>query len=152
MVDFSKLLSKPMGEAKAPKALPVGDYQGIIRSHEIVEAPKDRDYDMIVRFHGTYSAWPDDTDEQDRVEDRGSEGPQPIDLSKRRWRRDFYSHRLDQLDTFMKSVGIAADGRSYQELLGETHGVTVVVEVQQYINKNTGELGNQVNNIRGLEG
>ena len=139
-----------MGAAKPPAVLPVGDYTGIIRTHEIVAAQEGKDYENIIRFHGTYVDWPESVEEEDRMQET-AEGLRQIELAKRRWRRDFYDHRLDQLDDFLKSCGVEP-GRSYSESLPEVHGVQVVVETSQYINQRTGELGNQVNNIRGIVG
>ena len=68
MPDFSKLLKAPAGVAKRAPALMPADYPGVIKSHELVGAPEGKDYKSIVRFHLGLTGWPDEVDEQDRVE------------------------------------------------------------------------------------
>jgi hypothetical protein len=150
MVDFSKLLRAPAGAAKPPQALPVGDYQGVVKAWRMVEAPKDKEYTAMIRFTFGLVEWPSDIDEEDKMQDTAS-GPQLIELGKRQLTRDFYDNRLDILDGFLNSLGVQLSGKSYEEVLPETIGAPCVVPVQQYTNQRTGELGNQVGNPRGLE-
>lgn len=147
MVDFSKLLKKPAGEAKRPPALPVGDFLGLVKGHELKEAPQGKDYDMIVRFSVALREWPDSVDSSDR------EG---IDLAKRQMRRDFYIDSNDpngtwRLDEFIRSCGVEPNGRSYEEVLPDLTGSEVLVEVQQYMNERTGEIGNQIGKMVGVQ-
>lgn len=137
MVDFSSLLKKPAGEAKKPAALDAGNYEGIIKSFEIGDNNKNKT--PYVRFHLGYTGWPNNEPQLDA-------GGKAIDLSKRAGRRDFYitDEALWRLDDLISALGIDSVGRSYDEVLPETVGKSVIVEVQQYMNQSTNEIGNQV--------
>jgi hypothetical protein len=66
-------------------------------------------------------------------------------------RRDFYltEDALWRLDDFLRSVGISVEGRSYEEVLPEVIGQPITVEVQQYMNEQSGEIGNQIGKMTG---
>ena len=144
MVDFSAMLKKPAGLAKKPPALAPGDYPGIIKSFETGDANKNKT--PYVRFHLGLMGWPEsvasDEQQQDGV---------PIDLAKRPLRRDFFmtDDALWRLDEFIKSCGVAASGKSYEEVLPMLVGQQVTVEVQQYMNQSTSDIGNQVGKLIG---
>lgn len=141
MPDFSKLLRKPAGEAKKPEALPVGDYPGVIKSHEYGDNNKNKT--PYVRLFVAFTGWPD-----------GAEEIPEVDLSKRQMRRDYYltEDALWRLDDLIRSCGIDAVGRSYEEVIPELLGQAVLVEVQQYTVQNSDEKGNQIGKIVGLGG
>lgn len=148
MPDFSKLLKKPAGEAKRPPALPAGDFLGIVKGHELKEAPQGKDYDVIVRINLALREWPDTVDQSDR------EG---IDLAKRPMRRDFFIDTNDpngtwRLEELVRSCGVELSGRSLEEVLPDLTGSEVIVEVQQYMSERTNEVGNQVGKLVGLSG
>jgi len=140
MVDFSALLRKPAGEAKRPAALPPGNYSGVIKSFELGDRNKNKT--PYVRFHLGLVDWPAEVEESDRSD---------IDLSKRQLRRDFYltEDALWRLDELISKCGIDANGMSYEELLPQMVGVNVLVEVQQYLNEQNNEVGNQVGAVTG---
>ena len=146
MTDFSALLKRPAGESKKPPALPVGDFPGIIKSHELGDNNKNKT--PYVRFFVGLTGWPDEVDADDREQDG-----KPIDLSKKQFRKDFYlsDDALWRLDEFIKAMGVDATGRDYEEVLPELTGLQCTVEVQQYMNQNTSEIGNQVGNLKPLE-
>jgi len=151
MPDFSRLYKAPAGVAKPPAALPPSPtYPGIVKSFELVEAPQGRNYSTIIRFHLGLTGWPEDIDE-DQQQEEGPQGPRPIDLSKKQQRRDFYDHMLYQLDNFIRSCGIEPEGRTYEEVLPETVGAEILVDLTQYLDRNN-EIRNQVNNITGTSG
>lgn len=147
MVDFSQLLRKPAGEAKKPQALPIGDYPGVIKSWTPVEAPQGKDYKLIIRFMVGLTGWPEDVEHEDTLQ----EG-EAIDLSKRQLRRDFYDNRLDIVDDLIRSCGIDMTGKTYEEVFPEMIGAGITVEVQQYINKTSGDIGNQIGKLVGQDG
>lgn len=150
MVDFSNLLGGKVGESVKPKALPPGLYPGVIKGWEPVEAPPGKDYRTIVRISLGLTAWPDDVEDQDKSQVvKVGEPPQPIDLSKRTLRRDYYDHRMFDLDNLMAECGLEVAGLSYKESLPMLIGCPVLVEVAQYVNSRSNEIGNQVNNLRG---
>ena len=142
MPDFSSLLKKPAGEAKKPDALNAGDYPGIIKSFEMGDANKNKT--PYVRFNVGLTSWPDEP----QTDAAGT----PIDLSKRQLRRDFFftEEALWRLDAFLAEIGISAKGRSYEEALPETVGANILVEVQQYMNQQTNEIGNQIGGLKAL--
>lgn len=140
MVDFTKLLSRPAGEAKKPPILPAGDYPGIIKAWKTGESRQNRT--PFVSFTLGLMAFPADLDEADT---------QGIDLEKRQLSRDFYitEDALYRLDEFIHSCGVETTGRAYEEVLPELIGAAVLVEVSQYINQRTNEIGNQVAKLVG---
>lgn len=157
MPDFSKLYRRQAGIAKRPSALPVSqadDYPGIVKSFEYVEAPTNRpvEYESIVRVHLGLTDWPESgVDPEDQMEDDPQQegAKRPIDLSRRRLRIDFYDNALYRLDEFIASCGIESAGRTYEDVLPELVGKEVLIEVQQYTNQRTGDIGNQVGRISG---
>ena len=59
------------------------------------------------------------------------------------------AHRRERLDKLISSCGIDASGRAYEEVLPELVGSQVTTEIQQYMNQNTSEIGNQVGQVYG---
>lgn len=151
MPDFSNLMNRKAGEAPKPKALPVGTYSGVIKGWEVVEAPAGKDYTAIIRFQLGLTDWPESVSEEDKLQDMGNGQSKPIDLSKKSLRRDFYDNGLFRLDEFIKSCGVEANGRSYAEVLPEMVGSRVNIEVQQYVNQKTSDIGNQVGQLVGQQ-
>ncbi len=148
MPDFSNLLKSPAGEAPKPKALPLGNYKGVIKNQEVVAAPPGKDYQMIVRIHVGLTEWPDNaSDSEKQQETRPGEFKQ-IDLSKRQMRKDFYDTSLFRLDDLIKSCGIEPAGRTYEEILPQLVGSPIVVDMGFYLNKEN-ETQNQIVSITG---
>lgn len=147
MPDFSSLTTKIAGTSVKPKVLVPGDYLSVITGHSLVEAPKGKDYKTIIRLALKPIEWPEDTEQDDKMQD-GPEGRELIDLSKRTLRRDYYDHRLYDFDQLLEQLGIEL-GRPYAEVFPELVGKQVWAEVTQYANQQTGEFANQVNNLRG---
>ena len=148
MPDFSQLLKKPAGEAKRPPPLPAADYYGMVKSYEVGDQNRNRT--PYVRFQLALQDWPDNSPDEWQVTDADGNAhtvsKADVDLSKRQMRKDFYltDDALWRLDEFIRSCGIDAKGRDYEEIIPEVVGQPVMVEVQQYLNQNTNEIGNQV--------
>lgn len=144
MPDFKALLAKPAGEAKKPKALDAGQYPGIIKSYELGDANKNKT--PYVRFHLGLTGWPNGEAQLD-------EGGEAIDLAKRQLRRDFFitEDALWRLDEFLQALGIELTGRSYEETIPEAVGKNVEIEVQQYMNQQTNDIGNQVGALKAAD-
>lgn len=144
MPDFSMLLKKPAGEAKRPPTLPIGDYRGVVRSYETGD--NNQRQTPYVRFGLVLTEWPESIEEADR--------PDGVDLSKRQLRKDFFltEDALWRLDEFIRSCGIDPNGRAYEEVLPEVIGQPVLVQVQHYMNRASGELGNSTGDVVGQYG
>jgi hypothetical protein len=142
-VDFSQLLRQQAGKAERPKALPIGEYPGMVRGWEPGNA--NRNQTPYVRFSIVLTGWPDSVNFEDRGE---------VDVTKRTLRRDFFltPESFYRLDLFIKSCGVEPRERSYEEVLPELVGQPVVVSVGHYINNSTGEIGNNVGDVVGING
>lgn len=149
MPDFSKLAGATAGEAKKPKALPEGNYTGIIKGWSFEPAPTGKDYSAIVRFNLGMIDWPSDASDSDKSQDMGNGEFKPIDLTKRQMRRDFYDNVLYRLDDFIRSCGVDMNGQKYEEVLPQLVGKRVVVQIKQYLNERTSEIGNNVGDLVG---
>jgi len=147
--NFAHLLKRPAGKAKKPEALPQGDYPGIIKSFEYGDANKNKT--PYVRFHLGLLGWASDVSEDDKFQSDGDGGKAPVDITKRQPRRDFFltDDAFWRLDEFLRSCGIEPAGRSYEEVIPDAVGQQVTVEVQQYMNERTNEIGNQVGRLAG---
>lgn len=139
-IDLGSLLKKPAGQAKKPPALDAGNYPGIVKGFEIGDQNKNKT--PYVRFQVGLLGWPE-----------GAEADAEIDLSKRQLRRDYFltDDALWRLDEFIRSCNIESNGRSYEEVLPELTGAHVVVEVQQYMNQTSNEIGNQIGKMTGSQ-
>lgn len=141
MVDFSQLLRKPAGMGKPPKALPLGDYPGVVRNWEVGDSNRNRT--PYVRLQLVLTGWPDEVSPEDRGD---------IDVSRRALRKDFYltEESTWRLDKFIRSCGIESDGQTYEEVVPQLIGQPVLVQVVHYDNKQTNEVGNGVGEVTGL--
>ena len=148
MVDFSKFANMKAGEAKKPKAIPEDNYPGVIKGFSFEPAPPGKQYESIVRFNLGLTDWGPNVPEAEKSQDLGS-GPKAIDISKLQFRRDFYDNVLYRLDDFIKSCGVDMNGRTYTEVLPELVGKRVVVQIKQYLNERTSDIGNNVGDITG---
>lgn len=154
MVDFTQFASKPAGEAKRPPVLPADDYLGIVKSFELGD--ENANHTPYVRFAIGLLDWgPNVPDEWPIAAPDGTVqdiSKSDIDLSKRQMRRDYYitDEALWRLDEFIRSCGVEPSGRSYGEIIPELIGKQVTVKIEQYLNKRTNEIGNQVGQLIGL--
>lgn len=122
-VNFQSLLSTPVGEAEAPKLLPAGDWPGVITLSEVGESSGKKT--PFVRFLGTYTGTP---------EGMGEEELQGISAHGKKWRKEYYVNPEDKnsfydLQQMLKSLGLS--GGSYEELIPQAYGASVVLRVQQ---------------------
>lgn len=150
MPDFSKYLKRPAGKAVRPSPLPVETYPGIIKSYEYGDQNKNKT--PYVRFHLSLTGWPESVSENDRQQANADGVLEPIDLSKRRLRRDFFltDEAYVRLDEFLRSCGIdLSDGPDYEVVIPQVVGCPVNVEVQQYLSSTTNEIGNQAGKVFG---
>lgn len=153
MVDFSALNRKPVGEAKKPQHLPMGDYMGVVKGFEVTENKFVNPPQPIIQLMVGLLDWPDSVDQEDRMQDGTL-----IDLSKRQLRKNYRFNAqnpgvdddLWRVDELLKDLQINGAGRGYQEVLPELTGQRVLVEVQVYMNQNTNEPGNNVGKLKPL--
>lgn len=141
MPDFSALLKKPAGEAKKPPTLPIGDYQGIVKSFEIGDNNRNRT--PYVRFLVVLTEWPEAIEVGDR--------PEGVELNKRQLRKDYFltDDSLWRLDAFIRSCGVEPEGRVYEEVLPEIIGQPVYMQIQHYMSPQTNEIGNNAGEVVG---
>lgn len=151
MPDFTQLIrGKAVGDAKRPPRLPMGDYQGVVKSYEYGDSNKNKT--PYVRFHLIPTAFPADCPPAWPQVDKDGTTTQvsqsDFDLSKRQMRRDFYltEDALWRLDEFLKSMNLSGD---LESAIPQTVGGSVVIEVQQYVNEQSGDIGNQVGRLVG---
>ena len=144
MPDFSALLKKPAGESKRPPPLPIGDYKGVVKSHEVGDQNRNRT--PYVRFGIVLTEWPETVEPSDQ--------PEGVDLNKRQLRKDYFltEDSLWRLDEFIRSCGVDPQGRMYEEVLPELIGQPVTVQVNHYINQQTNEIGNNTGDVVGQYG
>lgn len=144
-VDMKSLLSKPAGHAPKPQALAVGNYGGKITKYEYDN--KNKNNTPYARYTIIPNQWPDNVTEDEKGYTDGEGKFHPIELTKRSLRKDFYltDEAFWRLDDFLKSMGL--EGGTYEELIPKAVGMDCVIEVQQYVNQTTSEIGNQVGRI-----
>lgn len=149
MPDFTAWLSKAAGKAVRPPALPVERYPGKIQQYEYGDNNTNKT--PYVRYQLSFTGWPEGVPDEKRVyKDR--EGKEvPINLARVRMRKDFYltEEALWRLDEFLRSCNIEPEGNTYQEVCPLAVGCDVMIEVQQYLNQNTNEIGNQAGSVLG---
>lgn len=143
MPDFTSLLNKPAGQATKPEALNVGDYPGVISGYEMGEARNEKKT-PFVRFGLKLIGWPEGAEPQTKKD--GS----PMEVNGKTLRRDFYltDDAMWRLDELLRGLGIDLEGKSYLEVLPMTVGSQVLVEVRQYLNQQTNEVGNEVQGLK----
>lgn len=140
---FSDLLKRPSGDGKRPSATPVGTYPGVVRKWESGEGlPYDKGdvKTPYVRFYLGLTGLPEDADPTDY------EG---VDVTKRQFRKEFEltDERIYQLDEFLASAGLSL-GRAYEEILPESVGAPISVEIKQRMGKDN-EIYDQVGKVTG---
>lgn len=145
MPDFASLLSKPAGEAKKSPVLDAGDYPGVIKGWEPGESSQKKT--PFVRFNLGLTGWPEGADPQQK------EDGSVIDLSTKSLRRDYFltPDALWRFDEFLKDCGIELNGRTYMDVIPETIGMGVLVEVRQGMNQTTNGLFNEVAALKKLD-
>src|SRR6185436_15184774 len=152
--DFSSLLKRKSGTAKRPKVLPQGLYPAKIKNWLIDD--KNANKNPYLRLVVVPTDWPDGIDDSDKMQE-GADGQQvPINLMQRTLSRDVYlrgkegDDQMYKVDDLLKQFGIDL-GREYEESLPELLGRDCVIEVGIYVNEKTGEPGNQVNRLTGVQ-
>lgn len=142
MPDFTQLLRQPAGKAKRPPSLVGGDYPGVITGFEHGESRQKKT--PYVQFNTKLTGWPVDADPQE------DEDGKVIDISKKTFNTKFYltEDSLFRLDGFLRDLGIELDGKTYLEVLPETTGMNVLVEIVQEPHAETGDLLNYANNLK----
>lgn len=153
--DFSSLLKRPAGVAKRPKVLPAGLYPGKVKNWALGDANQNKT--PYLRIVCCPTEWPENVDDSDKVQEGPDGQVQAINLMQRTLSRDVYLRSRDgadmmyKVDELLKSFGIELDGRSYEEAIPEIIGKDCVLDVGIYVNDKSGEPGNQVNNLRGVQ-
>lgn len=141
-VNFKDLLSTKLDDVKAPSALPEGTYHGNISSFEYGDNNKNKT--PYVRFALKFTHTSDDVDEKDLAD---------IDLSSRKLSTDFYltPDARWRLKEFLVSLGLKTDGSSFDELIPEVVGQSVIAYVTQRFNPERPDDPPR-NNIKSVKG
>ena len=141
-VNFKDLLSTKLDDVKAPSALPEGTYHGSITSFEYGDNNKNKT--PYVRFALKFHSASDDVDPKDLAD---------IDLSSRKLSTDFYltPDARWRLKEFLVSLGLKTDGSSFDELIPEAVGGSVIAYVTQRFNPERPEDPPR-NNIKTVKG
>lgn len=130
MPDFTKLLSTPTSEIHKPKPLPVGTYQGTIKSFKLEEqkTPKDTENPVkpVCNLVCGFVAPMNDV-EQDEL----TEALQGADLSTKARNYTFWltSDAQYRLVEFAASLGIPTEGRTLGEIIPELVNQPVYISV-----------------------
>ena len=167
MTDLPSLYRRPSGKASSQKALPIELYPAIIKSYSIEEINRPTMSPLPVpalRLQLGFTDWPKAISKEDRQETDMNGKTVPIDISNRSLRTDMITPSAENqanwtgsvrpdtfwyfLDQFLKSCGIEL-GPDYETLFPQLLGCKVNVEVQQYTNTKTGEIGNQIGRVFG---
>jgi len=144
--NFSHLLRKPVSDAKKPPVLPEGTYYGQITKHDLGESAQKKT--PFLQWSGTYTHAEDSVDLRD-------EAGEPIVLEGKRFQFSHYltEDSLYRLREFLESCGLETEGRSFEELIPQAIGKSVMLEIIQapIEDKQTGEtrMIHRVNNIVG---
>jgi len=127
----------------------VEHYPGKIQSYEYGDSNANKT--PYVRYQLSLTDWPDGVPEEKRYFKDREGNLVPINLQRVRLRRDFFltDEALWRLDEFLRSCDVEPDGKDYAEVCPQVIGCDVVIEVQQYLNQNTNEIGNQVGRVLG---
>lgn len=141
-VNFKELLSTKADDVKAPAALPEGTYHGNIASFEYGDNNKNKT--PYVRFGLKFHSASDDVDQKDLAE---------IDLSARKMSTDFYltPDAIFRLKDFLISLGMKTEGMSFDELIPEAVGQSVIAYVTQRFNPERPDDPPR-NNIKSVKG
>jgi hypothetical protein len=141
MVDFSKLLSKPLDDIAKPKPLPVGTYTGVISAYEYKESNNEKKT-PYVRFSIKVTGATDDIDSSDL---------DGVDVAKKLLRKDFYltDDAQYRVKEFLESAGISTSGRSLGETIPDAVNLPVLVGVTQRSGQDGTEIYNDVNTLTG---
>jgi len=141
-VNFKDLLSTKLDDVKAPSALPEGTYHGTISSFEYGDNNKNKT--PYVRFALKFHSTSDDVDPKDLAD---------IDLASRKLSTDFYltPDARWRLKEFLVSLGLKTDGGSFDELIPEAVGQSVLAYVTQRFNPERPDDPPR-NNIKSVKG
>ena len=157
MVDFSGLLKKPAFKGVKPQALPPAPaYPGRVGKFELGESKEKKTPYLRYQIHIT--GWDESVSDQDRVfkDEEGVE--HTIDPTKKTLRKDFWLTTGEggkdggyyQLDQFLRSIGVAGGpGVQHEDVIGQAVGAMVIVSVGQFLNQQSGDILNEVKDVKG---
>lgn len=141
-VNFKELLSVKADDVKAPVPLPEGTYHGTVASFEYGDNNKNKT--PYVRFGLKFHSAGDDIDSSEMAD---------IDLSTRKLSTDFYltPDARFRLKDFLVSLGLKTEGMSFDELIPEAVGQSILAYVTQRFNPEKPDEPPR-NNIKSVKG
>lgn len=146
-IDFSEILSKQVGSAPEPKAIPEGTYFGEIVGVPTLRAQQTKEGEKAIATVTIALNEPGDDVDTDSLSEAG--GLMLSNGEPKRVRKDFWlaEDSLYQLDRFLKSMGVEGN---YQEAFEQLPGREVIayVTLDEYQTK-SGD-SRSVNNVSRL--
>lgn len=146
MPDFSHLLKRPADSFRKPPTLPAGTYDGLIMpGFELAESSQKKT--PYVRFQVRLTAPGADIEPSSLLDETG----QPIDISRRTYRLDFYltDDATYRFNEFCESVGVDYRGRSLEQLFPEVCTKAVKVTLVQRMGQDGKEMFNEIKEVVG---
>lgn len=149
MADFTAFLDQQGGQGIKPKPLPIEIYPGIVAGYEYGD--NNKNHTPYCRYQLKLTGWPQSIPDSSRVQLDAEGREHLIDISKRNLRVDYFltDEAKYRLDEFLKTCGLDPRSGKYSELCPQVVGCQVSVEVKQYLNPNTNEVGNQAGRVFG---
>lgn len=129
-VNFNELLSKPIEQDKKPPVKPPGTYTGNIQGYKFDVSKQQKTPFCRFTFNNIQPGEALMADDQKALQD---EDGNSIDFSKWQPWVDFYLTDASRfrLREFLESLGLDISGRSYDSVLPETKGMSVLLEMTQ---------------------
>lgn len=138
MANFAQLLRKPADEVKRPEALPDGTYFGTIQGHEFGESKQKKT--PYIQFNIILTHAGDGVD---------TEGLEP---NGRKFRDTYYltEDAMWRLKDFLEGLGVNTEGRSFDELIPQTQGRSVMLDIARAPNQAGDGFYNNVQKVTGM--
>jgi len=144
-IDYKSLLSRPADSVKKPPLKPSGTYFGIIKEHKF-DVTREKKTPFVRFTFNNIMPGPDLSHDALRDAETG----EMIDLTRWNPHKDFFltDDALYRLKEFMVSVGVPHEGRMLDEMLPETRGMAVTLQVTQGTTTD-GKLFNNIGDVTG---
>lgn len=146
-VDYKELLRRPADSLKKPPLKPSGTYLGVVKEYRF-DMSKEKKTPYVRFTFNNLSPGPDVEASQLVDPEDGSS----IDLSRWSPHKDFFltDDSIYRLKDFLTSLGIPSQGRMLDEMLPESRGMAVAIQVTQETTKDEkARLFNSIGDVTG---